>query len=127
MSSGIASYPSAPVKRLVDEGVVVCAGTDGVRDTFGPYDNGDMLERAMLVGLRNNFYRDQDLELALDICTHGGAKTLALEGYGLTPGCRADFVLFEAENRRAGSRQQAAKPSRLQGRTDGGWRRRSSR
>ncbi|KAB0264238.1 amidohydrolase family protein [Microvirga brassicacearum] len=97
MTTAPASRPAPPVKRLVEAGITVCAGSDGIRDTWGPYGNGDMLERAMLIGLRNNFRRDDELELALDICTYGGAKVMALDGYGLKPGCRADFVLVDAE------------------------------
>ena len=38
------------------------------------------------------------MALALEICTLGGAKVMALEGYGLEPGCVADLVLVEARN-----------------------------
>jgi cytosine/adenosine deaminase-related metal-dependent hydrolase len=76
---------------------VVCAGSDGIRDTWGPYGNGDMLERAMFVGLRNNLRRDDELALALDTCSAGGAKALGLTGYGLAPGCWGDLVLVPAE------------------------------
>jgi cytosine/adenosine deaminase-related metal-dependent hydrolase len=85
------------VKRLVEAGVVVAAGSDGIRDTWGPYGNADMLERAMLLGLRNNFRRDDELELALDVCTRGGARMMGVEEYGLEPGCPADFVLVDGE------------------------------
>jgi cytosine/creatinine deaminase len=77
MTTGPASSPAPPVKRLVEAGVVVCSGSDGIRDTWGPYGNGDMLERAMLLGLRNNFRRDDEVELALDVCTRGGARSWA--------------------------------------------------
>jgi cytosine/adenosine deaminase-related metal-dependent hydrolase len=97
MTSGPASRPVPPVKRLRDAGIVVCAGTDGMRDTWGPYGNADMLERAMLVGLRNNFRRDDEVEIALDVCTYGGARVMDLDGYGIAPGDRADFVLAEGE------------------------------
>jgi cytosine deaminase len=92
-----ASRPVPAVKRLVAAGVVVCAGSDGIRDTWGPYGNGDMLERAMFVGLRNNLRRDDELALALDTCSGGGAKALGLAGYGLEPGCWGDLVLVPAE------------------------------
>ena len=78
-------------------GIVVCSGSDGIRDTWGPYGNADMLERAMFLGLRNNFRRDDEVEMALDVCTHGGAKVMGLEGYGLEVGCDADLVLLTAE------------------------------
>lgn len=97
LTTAPASRPVPPVKRLVEAGVVVAAGSDGIRDTWGPYGNADMLERAVLVGLRNNFRRDDEVALALDVCTHGGARMMNLEGYGLEPGDRADFVLLDGE------------------------------
>ena len=56
-----------------------------------------MLERAMFVGLRNNLRRDDELAIALDIVTTGGAKALGLKDYGLAPGCGGDVVLVDAE------------------------------
>jgi cytosine/adenosine deaminase-related metal-dependent hydrolase len=98
MTTGPAARPAPPVRRLVERGIVVCSGSDGIRDSWGPYGNADMLERAMFVGLRNNFRRDADVELALDVCTHGGAKVMALKDYGLAPGCAADLVLADGES-----------------------------
>jgi len=92
-----ASRPVPPVARLRAMGIRVCGGSDGVRDTWTPYGTADMLERAMLIGLRNNLRRDDEMEMALDLCTHGGASVLRLEGYGLNPGCHADLVLVDAE------------------------------
>jgi cytosine/adenosine deaminase-related metal-dependent hydrolase len=57
-----------------------------------------MLERAMLVGLRNNFRRDDEVEMALEVCTHGGAAVMDLAGYGLAVGCRADLVVVRGES-----------------------------
>lgn len=97
MTTGPASRPAPPVKRLRAAGVVVCSGNDGIRDTWGPYGNGDMLERAMFVGLRNNLRRDDELALALDICTQGGADIMGFADYGLAVGKKADLVLLQAE------------------------------
>ena len=97
MTTATASRPVPPLKRLVQAGVVVCAGSDGIRDTWGPYGNADMLERAMFVGQRYNLRRDDELALALDVVTVGGARALGLEDYGLAPGCGGDLVLVEAE------------------------------
>ena len=74
-----------------------CAGSDGIRDTWGPYGNADMLERAMFIGLRNNLRRDDELAIALDACTSGGAKALGLTDHDLAPGGAADLVLVDAE------------------------------
>jgi cytosine deaminase len=97
MTTGAASRPVPSVRQLMKAGVVVCAGSDGIRDTWGPYGNADMLERAMFVGLRNNLRRDDELAMALDVVTVGGAKALGLTGYGLAPGCAGDVVLVAAE------------------------------
>jgi len=97
LTTAPASRPAPAVKRLVEAGIVVAAGSDGVRDTWGPYNNPDMLERAFLVGLRNNLRRDDEVALALDTCTHGGARMMGLEDYGLQPGSRADLVLLDGE------------------------------
>jgi cytosine/adenosine deaminase-related metal-dependent hydrolase len=97
MTTGPAARPAPPVKRLKEHGIVVCSGSDGIRDTWGPYGNADMLERAMFVGLRNNFRRDDEVELALDVCTHGGARVMGLEDYGLEVGARADLVLVDGQ------------------------------
>lgn len=85
------------VKQLHALGILTGSGSDGIRDTWGPYGNGDMLERAMFIGLRNNLRRDDEVELALDICTRGGAAIMEIDGYGLAPGCVADIVLLEGE------------------------------
>lgn len=92
--------PARPVPsaaQLRDAGVTLCAGSDGIRDTWGPYGNADMLERACLLGLRNNFRTDPDVEHALWCCSSGGAEVMDLEDYGLDEGCRADLVLVDGE------------------------------
>lgn len=97
MTTGPASRPAPPVKKLVEAGIRVCSGSDGIRDTWGPYGNADMLERAMMVGLRNNFRRDDDMRIALDVCTARGARVMNLDGYGLAVGCWADLLIVPGE------------------------------
>jgi cytosine/creatinine deaminase len=88
-----------PIKRLREAGVDLCSGSDGIRDTWAPYGNADMLERAMFLSWRSGFHRDEDLEMSLDITTFGGAKVIGAKDYGLEVGCRADFVLLQGETR----------------------------
>ena len=92
-----ASRPVPAAAELREAGVTLCAGSDGIRDSWGPYGNADMLERAMLLGLRNDFRTDADLEHALWICSHGGARATGIEGYGLEVGCEGDVVLVDGE------------------------------
>lgn len=98
MTTGPASRPAPPVKKLLTAGIRVCSGSDGIRDTWGPYGNGDMLERAMFVGLRNNFRRDDEMTLALDVVTTEGAKVMAIKDYGIAVGCMADLLLVPGES-----------------------------
>jgi len=94
---GYIAFP--PIKRLFQAGVVLCSGSDGIRDSWGPYGNADMLERAMLLGYRSNYRKDEDLEMCLEIATFGGARVMGTKLYGLEVGCRADFVLLSGETR----------------------------
>lgn len=86
------------LKRLHAAGVRFGAGVDGFRDTWGPYGNGDMLERAMLLGMRNNLRRDDEVAMALDVCTTGGARAMDRADHALVPGGRGDVVLAEGES-----------------------------
>lgn len=98
-TGGQAYVPAVPsVKQLLNAGVNVCGGNDNVRDMWSPYGTGDMIERAQLIAMRNGFRRDEDLELALKICTENGAKLLQLEGYGISEDNSADFLLVRADN-----------------------------
>ncbi len=97
MTTGAPSRPVPPLAECVELGVTVCGGSDGIRDSWSPYGNADMLERAMLIGLRNNLRHDDEIGLALDVCTSGGAAALALADYGLAEGCTADLVIVPGE------------------------------
>lgn len=56
-----------------------------------------MLERAMILGLKNNFRRDDEVEMGLDVCTYGGARVMGAKNYSIDVGCDADLVLLPAE------------------------------
>lgn len=97
MTSAPASVAVPSVLACRAAGVTVFGGNDGIRDTWTPYGKPDMLERAMLIGLRNDFRRDDDLEVALDCVTHSAARGCGFADYGLLPGSRADLVLVDAQ------------------------------
>ena len=50
-----------PLPLLRAAGVEVFGGSDNIRDAWSPFGNGDMLERAMLIGYRANFRHDEEL------------------------------------------------------------------
>jgi cytosine/adenosine deaminase-related metal-dependent hydrolase len=93
--SGLRPVPS--VKRLSEAGVKMCTGNDGIRDAWGPLNMPDMLLRAFLISYRNNFRRDDEIEIALDMATTGGARVIGDDDYGIAPGKRADFVLVDGQ------------------------------
>ena len=51
----------------------------------------------MLLGMKNNLRRDDELALALDVCTTGGAIAMDRAGHALAVGGRGDVVLVEGE------------------------------
>ncbi len=86
-----------PVRLLRDAGVTVFAGNDDIRDTWWPYGNADMLERAAILGWKSDFRTDEAVELAFDLVSAAGARALGIEDYGLAAGCAANFFTVEAE------------------------------
>lgn len=98
MSTGPSMVPVPPLIRALDAGIIVCSGTDGMRDFWNPYGNADMLERAQVLAQRNNLSQDVEIERAVDVCTHGGAQVMDLPDYGVAVGNFADLVLVEGRN-----------------------------
>jgi cytosine/creatinine deaminase len=87
-----------PILQLRAAGVRVFTGNDNIQDAWWPYGNGDMLQRAMLVGYRSGFYTDEELHVALNMATEAGAAVIGKEGYGLKVGNEATFVAIQAPN-----------------------------
>ena len=96
MTNGPGPVSMPPVKRLKAAGVTVFAGSDNIRDAWSPYGNGDPLQRAMIIGYRQDFNADADVAHAFDMVTSIPARVLGLDGYGLKAGNRADLVLIPA-------------------------------
>ncbi|NKC29444.1 amidohydrolase family protein [Falsiroseomonas selenitidurans] len=102
--AGIAVATTAPPSRPVPSvramraaGGRIFGGNDGIRDTWTPYNTPDMLQRAMLIGLKNEFRRDDEIAWALDCVTGWAAAACGFSGHGLAVGDRADLVLVAAE------------------------------
>ena len=92
---GAAAMPP-PLLKLRRAGITVFAGSDDVRDTWSPYGNADMLERASLIGWRSDFRRDEELLAAFDMVTAAGARAHGIERYGVVPGAPADLCAVAA-------------------------------
>lgn len=96
MTNEPGSVPMPPVPRLRAAGVTVFVGSDNIRDAWSPYGNGDLLERAMLVGYRQGMRTDTELYDAVSLVTAAPARVLGIEGYGLEIGAWADIVVLQA-------------------------------
>jgi cytosine deaminase len=93
------SYPVPDLRVLHQAGVVVGIGHDGIRDLWGPYGTGDLLERACHVAYRSHFRRDEEIELVLRAAITGGRQLLGIDPVEVRPGAPADLVLVPAETR----------------------------
>lgn len=98
MTNAPGDHAFPPILKLRAAGVRVFAGNDNIRDAWWPYGNGDMLQRAMLIGYRSGFYTDEELAVALDMATHAAAAVIGRDAYGLEVGRPADFVAVRAPN-----------------------------
>lgn len=93
VTAAVYNFPVPPTARLRAAGVTIACGHDGIRDLWSPFGSGDMLERAMHLAYRSTFRRDEEIEMALEAATYGGARALGLPAYGLEPGAWADIVV----------------------------------
>jgi cytosine deaminase len=86
------------VPELMAAGVNVAFGHDCVLDPWYSLGSADMLEVASM-GLHVAQMTSADgMRACYDAVTTNAARVLGLEGYGLEPGCRADFVLLQARD-----------------------------
>ncbi|MFE2110682.1 amidohydrolase [Kitasatospora sp. NPDC059463] len=86
-----------PFRELQARGVRVGLGSDGVRDSWSPYGNADMLHRAHLLGWTTDARTDQELADCFALAADGGADLLDLPRVTLRPGSPADFMLVAGE------------------------------
>jgi cytosine deaminase len=97
LTTGAPSANVPSIMRLKDAGVRVGGGCDGIRDTWGPWGQPDMLDRAKVIGMKNGLRSDIELAHVLHVVSQGGADVMRLEGYGLQVGCNADLTLLAGE------------------------------
>jgi cytosine deaminase len=86
------------VPELVAAGLTVAFGHDCVLDPWYSGGSADMLEAAHM-GLHVAQMTSQAaMRQCFDAVTTHPARLLGLEGYGMAPGCHADFVLLHARS-----------------------------
>jgi cytosine deaminase len=97
------------VPELMAAGVTVAFGHDCVMDPWYSLGSADMLEVASM-GLHVAHMTGQDaMRACFDAVTVNAARILHLDGYGIAPGNRADFVLLQARDPVEALRLRAAR------------------
>ena len=84
------------VPELLAAGVNVGFGHDCVMDPWYSLGSADMLEVAAMGLHVAQMTSQSQCSACFDAVTVNNARILGLDGYGLEPGCRADFVLLQA-------------------------------
>ncbi len=84
------------VPELRAAGVNVGFGHDCVMDPWYPLGSGDALEVAHMALHVAMMTSREAMRWCFDAVTVNPAKIMGLEGYGLEPGCNADFVVLQA-------------------------------
>ncbi|MBM7801898.1 cytosine/adenosine deaminase-related metal-dependent hydrolase [Curtobacterium luteum] len=87
-----------PLHEFDEAGVRFGFGTDGIRDLWSPYGDGDLLGIAWQYARAGGMVRDEDLRRVVEIASRDGAAFVTDEVHDLVPGARADVVLVDAEN-----------------------------
>ena len=96
------SYPKrrgmTRVPELLAQGLTVAFGHDCVMDPWYSLGSGDMLEVAHMGLHVAQMTSPVAIRQCFDAVTSAPARILQLQGYGLEPGCHADFVLLQARD-----------------------------
>ena len=96
------SYPKrrgmTRVKELLAQGVNVAFGHDCVMDPWYSFGSHDMLEVAHMGLHVGQMTGIEEIKQVFSAVTENAARVMDLPGYGIAPGCNADFVLLQAKD-----------------------------
>ena len=87
-----------PLDRIRENGLRIGLGTDGIRDLWSPYGDGDILGVANTFAQLHGLRRDDDLRYAVELATSRAAGFIGADAHDIVAGARADVVLLDAQN-----------------------------
>ncbi|WP_072313245.1 amidohydrolase family protein [Agrococcus sp. Marseille-P2731] len=90
--------PQLPLAELDAARVGFAFGTDGIRDLWSPYGDGDTLAIARQYARASSVVRDEDLQRVVELATRDAARFVGRDVHDLVAGARADVVLLDAEH-----------------------------
>jgi len=88
----------APLACLDVCGVTCSLSSNNIANPFTPYGDASLVRQANLFANVSQLATEAELLRCLAWISTESARLLRLENHGLTPGCRADFVVFNAVN-----------------------------
>jgi cytosine deaminase len=83
---------------MLERGMGIGLGTDGIRDLWSPFGDGDLLKIALGFARLHGLHTDQELTLAVELASSKAAPFVHRATHDLAVGSRADVVLVDAEN-----------------------------
>ncbi|MFB7917217.1 amidohydrolase [Streptomyces sp. NPDC056061] len=87
-----------PWRGMRDRGVPIGLGTDGIRDLWSPFGDGDLLRVALGFARLHGLRTDEELAHAVELASTRAAGFVHREVHGIAAGAPADIVLVDAEN-----------------------------
>lgn len=103
--AGVSWATVAPVRTaplpwhgMREHGVPIGLGTDGIRDLWSPYGDGDILRVALGFARLHGLRTDEELAHAVELATTRAAGFVHRGTHDIVAGARADIVLLDAEN-----------------------------
>lgn len=86
------------IAEMWGQGINVAFGHDCVMDPWYSLGSADMLEVAHMAVHVGHLTSREAMRHCFDAVTVDAARVMGLEGYGLEPGCRGDFVVLQASD-----------------------------
>lgn len=86
----------APLQHLHAYGVTCSLSTNNIGNPFTPYGDASLVRQANLFANVSQLATEAELLRCMSWVSSESARLLRLPDYGLTPGCRADFIVFDA-------------------------------
>ncbi|QGZ29290.1 amidohydrolase family protein [Stutzerimonas stutzeri] len=86
----------APLAQLHRCGVTCSLSTNNIGNPFTPYGDASLVRQANLFANVTQLATEAELLDCLGWVSSQSARLLRLADYGLEPGCRADFIVFDA-------------------------------
>ena len=87
-----------PWQGMLERGMRLGFGTDGIRDLWSPYGDGDLLRVALDFAKQHRVRYDEDFVAVTRLATSAAKSFVHRDSHDIEVGAPADIVLLDAEN-----------------------------